>query len=259
MKTVILCGGSGIRLQSFLEYIPKAMVKIDHRPMIWHVMKSFARYGHNDFVLALGAGGEMIRDYFLNYDLFNNDISISLEFNQVKKISQHQERAWNITLVDTGEAAGTGARLARCRKYLEGERFFLTYSDCLANIAIDKLLSQHEKNGQIATVSGVNPPYRYGEFIMDGDRVDAWHEVSKLSSKNGWVNGGFMVFESSIFNYINPLSECTIEKEVFGNLVKNRQLGVYKHDGFWQCLDNEREYQLLKNLCKNNLEYWLFD
>lgn len=259
MKVVILCGGDGIRLKNSLEFIPKAMVKIGHRPLLWHVMKIYAKYGFNDFVLALGKDGDKIRDYFLNYDHFANDISITLGTGDIKINSQHQENEWTITMVDTGELAGTGARLARCKKYLDKEKFFLAYSDCLANIHIDKLLDYHNESNKIATVSGINPSYRYGEFEKIDGEIISWNEISKLSSRKGGVNGGFMVFENSIFEYVNSLSECILEKEVFANLVKNKQIDIYEHEGFWQSLDNDRECNFLNELCEKNSEYWLID
>lgn len=259
MKVVILCGGEGLRLNNSLELVPKAMIKIGHRPMVWHVMKIYAKYGFTDFILALGKGGEQIRDYFVNYDMKVNDISVSLNTGKIISNSHHQEKDWNITMVDTGELAGTGARLSRCKKYLEDEEeFFLTYTDCLSNIDINKLLESHNKNQKVITVSGVKPPYRYGEFVESNDNIISWNEISHLSSNHGWVNGGFMVCNNKIFEYVLPFNECVIEKEVFTNLAKDQEVNIYKHEDFWQCLDNDREYRYLQELIDKNLQYWLF-
>jgi glucose-1-phosphate cytidylyltransferase len=257
MKVVILCGGQGIRLNNSLEFIPKGMVKIGHRPLLWHVMKIYAAAGFTEFVLALGANSNSIRDYFLHYDENLNDLTVTLGSGKIEYNSQHQEEKWKITFVETGQQSGTGARLFRCQKYLEGQDFCLTYSDCLSNIDIKKLVTFHKKHNKLATISGVMPPFRYGEFIMENNELVDYQEISKLKSNNGWVNGGFMVFGPNIFNYLTPYNECVLEKEVFSELTKKRELAIYEHTGFWQCLDNEREYKYLNNLAEKNSEFWL--
>ena len=257
MKAVILCGGKGVRLNNAWEPIPKAMVRIGHRPMIWHVMKIFSKVGITEFVLALGSGGEKIREYFINYNLFTNDLTVELGKQQVVLNSAHQEKDWKVTLVDTGEAAGTGARLFRCRDYIKDENFFVAYSDCLADVKLDRVLEEHQKSGRIATVTGVLPPFRYGEFIVADKQVVSYNEVSHLKSLGGWVNGGFMVFSPGIFNYLEPYNECILEKNIFPRLVADKQLNVSEHTGFWQCLDNDRELNYLNQLCSNNTEPWL--
>lgn len=257
MKCVILCGGQGIRLNNSLNFIPKGMVKIGHRPLLWHVMKIFSQYGFTEFVLALGQNGQIIRDYFLHYDENINDLSITLGEAKVVYNSRHQEEKWKITFVETGEISGTGARLFRCQKYLGNEDFLVTYSDCLADIDINKLAEFHKHHGKAATVSGVMPPFRYGEFTMENNTPIAYSNLSRLKSPNGWVNGGFMVFAPEIFSYLTPYNESVLEKEVFTQLVKDKQIGVFKHSGFWQCLDNDRECQYLNQLAEKNSEFWL--
>ena len=258
MKAVILCGGNGIRLNNSLNFIPKGMVKIGHRPMIWHVMKNFSHFGVNEFVLALGLGGQMFRDYFIHYNENINDLTIILGESKMNYNTQHQEEKWKITFVETGEQSGTGARLFRCQKYLENQVFMAAYSDCLADIDITKLLEFHKNHGKIASVSGVMPPFRYGEFTLAKGMPVDYHDVSRLKSPEGLVNGGFMVFEPKIFSQLTPFNECVLEKEVFKKLVEDKQIGVYEHTGFWQCLDNDREYAYLNDLCAKNSEYWLF-
>lgn len=257
-KALILCGGKGIRLDGNNEFLPKAMVKIGSRPILWHVMKILSRYGINEFVLALGSGGEKIRRYFLEYNTNENDISFYLKNKEIVQETSHQEDDWKLTFVDTGDTAGTGARIFRCKKYLEG-KFIIVYADCLANVNIGKLLQYHEKSGKLLTVTGVCPPFRYGEFVIKKGVPIDHKEMSRLRSSDGAVNGGFMVAEQGLFKYLNAFDECALEKEVFTHLVSDKKLAIYQHDGFWQCLDNDREYRYLNDLCTKNQEYWIND
>lgn len=257
MQVVILCGGDGIRLKTQNDFMAKAMVFIDDKPMIWHVMKRYSLFGHNEFLLALGKYGDKIRDYFLNYNFYTNDIEFKM--GKLDKINYHslsQEENWKITLVNTGEEARTGARLARCKNYLEND-FMLAYSECLSNVDLDKLLQKHRETKKTVTVTGVIPPFRYVELMMKNDRVVNFTPVSKLKARHGYVNGGFMVLTKKIFGYLTSFNECTLENEVFQELIKKNELGIYKHDDFWQGLDNDREFSYLKKLCQENKRYWL--
>lgn len=258
MKVVILCGGKGIRLNNSLDFIPKAMVKIGHRPLIWHVMKMYAQFGFSEFVLATGLGGEMIRDYFIDYNKNVNDVTLTLGDSKVEFNTQNQEENWKITFVETGEESGTGTRLFRCQKYLNNEDFFVAYADCLSDINIADELEFHKKNNKVATISGVMPPFRYGEFIMESDHPTDYNITSHLKSQNGWVNGGTMILTGKIFDYLTPYNEYVLETDVFKKLVTDKQVSIFEHTGFWQCLDNDREYAHLNMLCANNSEYWLF-
>lgn len=258
MKVVILCGGNGIRLSTMLEPIPKAMVNIGHRPMIWHVMKIFSKFGYNEFVLALGTGGELIRDYFLNYDMFTNNVTIELgNPDNIVVNSQNQEKDWKITFVDTGKLAGTGARLARCEDVVVDDTFFLTYADCLSDVDISALLRQHSISDNVVTLTGVYPPFRYGEFILKDGIPVAWNVISTLKSQHGWVNGGFMVMGKEIFDYVDQFNECILENDVFSRLAQDKKIGIYEHTKFWQCLDNDREFRLLNRMYEDNRPVWL--
>lgn len=257
MKIIILCGGNGIRLRNSLEVIPKGLVKIGHRPMLWHIMKIYANFGFNEFILALGNNSEAIRNYFIHYDEIINDLTITLGKHDLVFNTEHQENNWKITFVETGGDSGTGARIARCKKYVGDEEFAVAYSDCLADVNIQKLLEFHHSQKKTASVTGVTPPYRYGEFVMEKNKPVAYRDASRLKSIDGLVNGGFMVFHPKIFNYLDSFSECVLEKDVFGNLVKDGQISIFEHSGFWQCLDNDREYKYLNDLCAKNSEYWL--
>lgn len=258
MKVVLLCGGDGIRLKDQSTFIPKGMIMIDDKPLLWHIMKRFSLFGYNEFVLALGTHGDTIRNYFFNYDLYTSDVSLQMGSTEsLNKHSTSQEDDWKITFVNTGENAHTGARLYRLKPYLKSEDFLLSYSDCLADVDIHKLVSFHKKNSMTATITGVMPPYRYGEFILKNAAVVDYAAVSKLMASAGSVNGGYMVMTSDIFDFLQSYNECTLENEVFKKLIKKKQLSVYKHAGFWQCIDNDREYEIVKKMCDTNKRLWL--
>ena len=259
MKALILCGGIGMKLQKDNSFIPKGMIKIGHRPMLWHIMKTCSLYGIKDFILALGKGSQTIREYFLNYNSYVNDVTVRLKSGELNYHTHNQEEDWHVTLVETGDEAGTGARISRCEQYIDDKRFIVTYSDCLANVDITKLIDYHIKSGKIATITGIMPPYRYGEFVIDKKgSVKKYNEISKLHGNKGWVNGGYMIFEKDIFRFLNSFNECILETTVFKDLSSKGKIALYMHKGFWQCLDNQRELNYLNSLCENNSEPWLF-
>ena len=179
MKVIILCGGRGIRLYDESTYIPKGMVRLGHRPVLWHIMKRFALAGHNDFILALGAKGELIRDYFLHYDQYVTDMQLSLGSSKIDLLSKHQEEKWRITFVDTGENSNSGARIHRCKEYIQDEDFFITYSDTIADIDINMLLRSHKMSNKILTLTGVIPPYRDGEYSVEKNIIRAPYDAKK--------------------------------------------------------------------------------
>jgi len=258
MKVIILCGGEGIRLRNQIDYIPKGLMQIDDKPILWHIMKRYSLFGFNEFVLALGKNAHMIRNYFLNYSLHTNDVGFTLSRpNSFTYYSSNQEENWKIILANTGDEAHTGARIFRCQKYIDTNDFMVTYSDCVADINIDELLKLHKKEKKIITVTGVYPPFRYGEFIIKNNKAIDFFPISKLSAMHGYVNGGYMALNKKIFDYLNSYNECTLETEVFKTLTKKAEVEIYKHNKFWQCLDNDREYEHLKKLCENNQRYWL--
>lgn len=262
MKVIILCGGRGIRLAGESSYIPKAMVKIGHRPIVWHVMKRFASYGITDFILALGYKGEMVRDYFMKYDYYVNDIKVSLD-NQVpvQKLTSHQETDWTITLVDTGDNSMTGARIARCKQYLEpeDESFMVSYADCLSDIDVKKVIKFHNKMKKTGTITGVRPPYREGELRVKNYVATSLYFTSrdKIKSEDRYINGGYMVFDKKIFSYLTPFNECKLESDVFQKLIDKKQLVVCPHLGFWRWLDTDRDFIYLNQLVEKNQLYWL--
>ncbi len=246
MKVVILSGGKGTRLREETEFRPKPMVQIGSRPILWHIMKIYAHYGFKDFVICLGYKGNMIKEYFLNYEMMNNDFTIQL--GKPKKIDVHgnNEEDWNVSLIDTGEETLTGSRVKRIEKYIDDDTFMLTYGDGLANINIEDLLKFHKSHGKIGTVTGVQRSSQFGEITIEGDHIIEFNE--KPDTTEGFVSGGFFVFNKEFFNYLKLDENCILEREPLENLAKDNELMVYRNRGFWQCVDTYRELELMNNL-----------
>ena len=254
MKTVILCGGLGTRISEETVVKPKPMVEINGRPILWHIMKCFERFNFLEFTLALGYKSEFIKDYFLNYQARGSDLTIDLKSGVIAYQRQFNEK-WKINLIDTGRQSMTGGRLLRLKGHFKpGETFFATYGDGLSNVNLRELLEFHKSHKKIATVTAVRPPARFGELILDGANVEKFSE--KPQSSQGWINGGFFVFEPEIFDYIID-DETILEKEPLENIAKEGQLAAFKHDGFWQCMDTMRDKLLLEKLAQKNRKPWL--
>lgn len=255
MKVVILCGGMGTRLGAESLVRPKPLVEIGGKPVLWHIMKTYAHYGFKEFVLCLGYKGNMIKEYFLNYEMMNNDFTIKLgKRHDISIHSNHEESDWNVTLVDTGDNAMTGARIKRVEQYVDTDEFMVTYGDGVADIDLDKLIAMHREQGSIGTVTGVHPSSRFGDLIIEGDKVSVFSE--KPQTAEGHINGGFFVFKKEFFKYLSADDGCYLEKEPLENLAADKELSVYKHDGFWQCMDTIREVDLLKSLWKQHKAPW---
>lgn len=255
MKVVILCGGLGTRLREETEFRPKPMVNIGPRPILWHIMKYYSQFGCRDFVLALGYKGEMIKNYFCNYELMNNDVTIVLGQPGNMQIHQfHDEAGWKITLANTGEKALKGARLKKVEKYITDETFMMTYGDGVADVDINDLVSFHKAHGKLVTVTGINPASRFGELKTVGDLVVSFAE--KPQSEEGYVNGGFFVFQRSIFNYLSADDYCDLEVGPLEVIAKESQLMVYKHRGFWACMDTYRDMEYLNKLWDDGQAKW---
>ena len=253
-KVVILCGGRGTRMEEETEFRPKPLVEIGGRPILWHIMKTYAYYGFDDFILCLGYKGRMIKEYFLNYEMMNSDFTLTLGSNHIKIYNRSDEKNWKITFADTGETAQTGARIKRIEKYINEELFMLTYGDGLSDINIRKLLEFHKSHGKIGTISGVHPSSRFGELVVSGNEVVKFGEKPQV--KEGFVNGGFFVFHRKFFNYLREDDDCFLEKEPLENLAKDGQLEAYLHTGFWQCMDTRRERDILNNLWNSGKAPW---
>jgi len=254
MKVVILCGGLGTRLREETEFRPKPMVNIGNRPILWHIMKIYAYYGYKDFVLALGYKGEMIKEYFCHYELMNNDVTIELgKPEEISIHSSHDEKGWKITLADTGEKALKGSRLKKVEKYIESDAFMTTYGDGIADIDINGLLAFHHAHKKLATVTGVNPASRFGELKVNGDRVEKFSEKTK---EGGLINGGFFVFNRAVFDYLSEDDSCDLEIGALEEIANEGQLMVYKHRGFWACMDTLRDMDYLNKLWDENEAVW---
>ncbi len=252
MKVVILAGGLGTRLSEETDARPKPMVEIGGQPILWHIMKSYAHYGFAEFVCALGYKGEVIKRYFLDYNLLNNGISIDLSTGDVQRHAKESEN-WVVHLVDTGFQTLTGGRLKRLEPWLKDETFMLTYGDGVSDIDLRKLVSFHRACGSIATVTAVRPPARFGGLNFDGDLVTEFKEKPQIGE--GWINGGFMVFEPAVFEYLTG-DDGHLEVDALERLAADGQLAAYRHESFWQCMDTLRDVRVLENLWQGGQAPW---
>ena len=255
MQIVILCGGLGTRLREESEFRPKPMVNIGDRPILWHIMKIYAAYTHNNFVLALGYKGEMIKNYFCHYELMNNDVTIELGKPENLCIHHgHEENGWKITLANTGEETLKGARLKKVQKYITGDTFMVTYGDGIADIDLNALVSFHKSHGKLATLTGINPASRFGELKIKGNQVESFSEKPK--NGDGLINGGFFVFNRGIFDYLSEDENCDLEIGPLEKIAAEGQLMVYKHRGFWACMDTIRDMEYLNKLWREDQAAW---
>ena len=252
MKVVILAGGLGTRLQEATHVIPKPMVEIGGRPILWHIMRIYHAYGFKEFVVALGYKGSVIKRYFLDYHLIQSDLTISLD-SGATTAKRHGKEDMTVHLVDTGNETETGGRLKRLEPWVGNETFMLTYGDGVGNVDLKSLLAFHRSHGKLATVTAVRPPARFGNLNLDGDIVKEFTEKSQLNE--GWINGGFFVLEPGVFKYLKD--DATIfEAEPLSRLAKERQMAAYTHSGFWQCMDILRDVRLLENLWASGKAPW---
>lgn len=251
MKVVILCGGMGTRLKEETEFKPKPLVEIGGRPILWHIMKIYSCYGFNDFILCLGYKGNMIKEYFLNYEAMNNNFTINLKSKKQMLYHDTHSDDWNVTLVDTGTDTNTGGRIKRIEKFIKEDAFMVTYGDGVANINIKELLKFHKKHGKMATLTGLHPTSKYGVFQNNGHLVSKFKEKPKMDDL---VSGGFFVFNKEFFNYIEPNS--VLEKEPMEALTQQGELAVYVHDGFWQCMDTHKDAMTLNEMWTDKAALW---
>lgn len=258
MKVIILCGGQGTRIRDVSNDIPKPMIPIGGFPILWHIMKYYSICGYNEFILCLGYKGHTIKNFFLNYEANTRDLTISLgDHNAIEYHSVHSENDWKITLADTGLNSMTGSRVKRVQKYLLGEdNFMLTYGDGVGNIDIDKLIKFHKSHGKVLTTTGVRPPGRFGELMNDESGL-VFEFNEKPQASGGRISGGFFVCRKELFDYLDDRDNLVFEQEPMRNLVKDKQLMVYEHDGFWQPMDTHRDYVLLSGLCEKGDAPWI--
>src|SRR5258705_11813622 len=253
MKVVILAGGLGTRLAEETEIKPKPMVEVGGHPILWHILKHYAHYGFKEFFIALGYRGDEIKRYFLDYYSLNGSITIDLASGGVEMQDKECED-WMVHLKNTGLQTHTGGRVRRLREWLQDSTFMVTYGDGVSNIDLNDLLRFHRSHGRIATVTAVRPPARFGGLIFDGDSmVTTFTEKPQIGE--GWINGGYLVFEPGIFDYLKD-DNTSFEDDALENLAANRQLAAYRHEGFWQCMDTLRDKRLLEMLWQEKRAPW---
>lgn len=253
MKVAILAGGLGSRLSEETVVRPKPMVEVGGRPIIWHIMKHFENCGFTEFFVALGYKGEIVKRYFLDYNLVSGSLSVALSDGSAKPLEDAHER-WSVNLIDTGDATNTGGRLKRLESWLHDGTFMLTYGDGLANVDLDLLLKFHREHGKIATITAVRPPSRFGEMVFRPDDTVEFTEKPQMGE--GWVNGGFMVLEPAVFDMIDS-DDSGLEGDVLERLSKEGQLTAFRHDDFWQCADTLRDLRLLRELWDSGNPPWV--
>ena len=254
MKVVILAGGFGTRISEESHLKPKPMIEICERPILWHIMKEYSHYGFNEFIICLGYKGYVIKEYFADYFLHTSDVTFDLVNNKMEVHYNHAE-PWKVTLIDTGLETMTGGRIKKIQKYINNETFMLTYGDGLCDVDIKKLVEFHKSHNKIATMTAVNIGQRFGVLdINSKDIIQSFRE--KKNSDGSWINGGYMVLDPEVFDYIDERDNVVFEQEPLENLSKNRQLVAHKHNGFWQCMDTQRDKIKLEKIWKTGNAPW---
>ena len=252
MKVVILAGGLGTRLSEETEVKPKPMVEIGEHPILWHIMKKYAQYGFSDFFLALGYKGEIIKRYFLDHYSLGGSLRVDLASGLVEDLEKNTED-WTVHLMDTGQQTQTGGRIKRLEPWLQEGTFMATYGDGVCDVNLQALLEFHKSQGKLATITAVRPPSRFGGLVFDGNLVQDFIEKPQIGE--GWINGGFMVLEPQVLDYLDG-DDSTLERDGLERLAADRQLAAYRHEGFWQCMDTLREKRLLETLWQSGNAPW---
>jgi len=252
MNVVILAGGLGTRLAEETEIKPKPMVEIGEHPIVWHIMKSYASYGFSDFFLALGYKGEMIKRYFLDHYSLGGSLRVNLASGVVEDLEKDTED-WIVHLMDTGLKTQTGGRIKRLEPMLSGGTFMVTYGDGVSNVSLQAVLDFHKAHGKIATITAVRPPSRFGGLVFEGDLVKEFSEKPQIGE--GWINGGYMVLEPAVFEYLSG-DDSILEVDALERLASENQLAAFRHEGFWQCMDTLREKKILENLWQSGKAPW---
>lgn len=256
MKVVILAGGLGTRISEESHLKPKPMIDIGGNPILWHIMKYYSYYGFNEFIICCGYKGYVIKEYFADYYLHRSDITFDFSNGNEMIVHNNVAEPWKVTLIDTGLKTQTGARVKRIQKYIGNEPFMLTYGDGVSDVDLNKLIDFHKSNGKYATMTAIQPGGRFGVLdIGSENRINRFTEKSK--EDGGWINGGFMVLEPEIFNYLNDDPNLVFERAPLENIAKDGQLMAFKHNGFWQCMDTLRDQILLNQMIDDNTAPWM--
>lgn len=253
MKVVLLAGGFGTRISEESQFKPKPMISIGGMPILWHIMKEYAAFGYDDFIVCAGYKQEYIKEYFSNYYLHNSNITFDFKHENKVTVHENASEPWNVTIVDTGLNTMTGGRVKRIAPYVGNETFMLTYGDGVCDVPIDKLVEFHRSHGRICTMTAVKPEGRFGILDIDGSEIKSFREKSK--NDVGYINGGYMVLEPEIFDYISDDS-TTFEREPLERIAKEGQLMAFKHNGFWQCMDTLRDREKLEKLWATGNAPW---
>ena len=256
MKVVILAGGFGTRISEESYLKPKPMITIGEQPILWHIMKYYSTFGFHDFIICCGYKGHMIKEYFADYYLHRSDVTFDFSAQNRMTVHENVAEPWRVTLVDTGLKTQTGGRIARVRKYIGTKPFLLTYGDGVSNVDLHSLLKQHQASGKTVTLTGIQPGGRFGVLDLDesGGTVNGFREKAK--EDGGWINGGFMVMEPEVFEYLSPEEGCILERQPMETLALEGKLGIYKHPGFWQCMDTQRDRGRLEGLWQSGSAPW---
>ena len=248
MKVVILAGGLGTRISEESHLRPKPMITIGDQPILWHIMKYYSSFGYREFVICCGYKGYMIKEYFADYYLHRSDVTFDFTRGNHMTVHSNVAEPWKVTLVDTGPNTQTGARVKRIERYVGEAPFWLTYGDGVSTVDLRALLEQHQASGKAVTLTGIQPGGRFGVLDLDASETQVLGFREKAREDGGWVNGGFMVMEPKVFQYLSAEEDCVLEREPLESLARDGELGVYRHQGFWQCMDTQRDRGLLENL-----------
>jgi glucose-1-phosphate cytidylyltransferase len=253
MQVAILCGGMGTRLREETEYKPKPLVQVGPMPILWHILKHYSHYGHNDFILCLGYKGHLIKEFFLNFDWMANDFTLKLKSRKYQSVNHAFEPDdWNLTFADTDLETPTGGRVFKIRKYIKGDDFCVTYGDGVSNVDLDALLAFHKKRGRIATLTAIHPMSPFGIIEHEDGIAKSFKEKPRLE---GLINGGFFVFKKRIFDYLNEQS--VLEEEPLRELASEGQLAVYEHKDFWMCMDTFKDVERLNRMWREGRRPWV--
>lgn len=254
MKVVILAGGRGTRISEESDLKPKPMIEIGGAPILWHIMKYYSSFGYHEFIICCGYKGHLIKEYFADYYLYRSDVTFDFSAENRMTVHQNVAEPWKVTLVDTGLNTQTGARVKRVHDYVGDEPFMLTYGDGVSDVDLSALLRQHKESGNEVTITGVQPGGRFGVMEIAGQTVTGFRE--KAREDGGWINGGFMVVEPQIFDILDEDEDCILERQPMETLAAEGRLGVYKHTGFWQCMDTQRDKIWLEARWRENTAPW---